>query len=241
MLLTEGHVHLLLLPGMDGTSRLFEPLLAALPATLPATAIACPTHAPFGYDELLPLILAAIPPGPFVVVGESFSGPLAVMLAARRPPGLRGLVLCASFVQFPLQVPERWRTMVRPWVFRWQPLWILSCVMLGRHGFGRLGRMFRAAVRTVSPVALAARALSVAGVDVTDELRGCPVPILYLQATGDMVVRPSCWEVVRSVRPDAEVAALPGPHLILQVSPSRAAEVLEAFCARVAPPAHATL
>jgi hypothetical protein len=36
--------------------------------------------------------------------------------------------------------------MVRPWVFRWQPLWILSCVMLGRHGFGRLGRMFRAAV-----------------------------------------------------------------------------------------------
>ena len=131
--------------------------------------------------------------------------------------------------------------MVRPWVFRWQPLWILSCVMLGRHGFGRLGRMFRAAVRTVSPVALAARALSVAGVDVTDELRGCPVPILYLQATGDMVVRPSCWEVVRSVRPDAEVAALPGPHLILQVSPSRAAEVLEAFCARVAPPAHATL
>lgn len=68
MLLTERHVHLLLLPGMDGTSRLFEPLLAALPATLPATAIAYPTHAPFGYDELLPLILAAIPPGPFVVV-----------------------------------------------------------------------------------------------------------------------------------------------------------------------------
>ena len=109
-------------------------------------AIAYPTHAPCGYDELLPLILAAIPPGPFVVVGESFSGPLAVMLAARRPPGLRGLVLCASFVQFPLQVPERWRTMVRPWVFRWQPLWILSCVMLGRHGFGRLARMFRGAV-----------------------------------------------------------------------------------------------
>ena len=180
MLLTERHVHLLLLPGMDGTSRRFEPLLAALPATLPATAIAYPTHAPCGYDELLPLILAAIPPGPFVVVGESFSGPLAVMLAARRPPGLRGLVLCASFVQFPLRVPERWRTMVRPWVFRWQPLWILSCVILGRHGFGRLGRMFRAAVRTVSPVALAARALSVAGVDVTDELRGCPVPILFL-------------------------------------------------------------
>ena len=87
MLLTERHVHLLLLPWMDGTSQLFEPLLAALPATLPATAIAYPTHAPCGYDELLPLILAAIPPGPFVVVGESFSGPLAVMLAARRPTG----------------------------------------------------------------------------------------------------------------------------------------------------------
>jgi len=158
---------LLLLPGMDGTGRLFEPLIAALPPTVVAVTVDYPTDVPNGYDKLLPLVEAAVPDGPFVAVGESFSGPLALMLAARCPPGLCGVVLCASFVRFPLQVPERWRGAVRPWMFRWQPLWIVSWVLLGRHAFGRLGRMLRAAVRSVSPAVFAARARAVARVDVT--------------------------------------------------------------------------
>jgi len=227
-------VQLLLLPGMDGTGQLFEPLIAALPPTLRAVTVSYPVNDALGYEELLSLIEAAVPPGRFVVVGESFSGPLAVMLSARHPPGLCGIVLCASFIQFPLPVPKRWRDTIRPWMFRWQPLWILSWILLGRHAFGRLGRMLRSAVRGVSPAALAARAHAVAGVDVAAELRACTVPILYIRATRDMVVRPSCWDSVRSVRQDTEVAVLPGPHLILQVSPAAAADALQAFCARVA-------
>ena len=227
-------MRLLLLPGMDGTGRLFGPLLAALPPALDAEAVAYSPDEALGYDGLLPLVEAVVAGwGEFVVVGESFSGPLALLLAARRPPGLRGVVLCASFVRFPLPVPERWRAKVRPWMFRVQSLWLLSWVLLGRHGFGRLGRLLRSAVRSVSPRALAARAVSVAGVDVTAELQACPVPILYLRAGGDWVVRANCWELVRSVRPDAEVVVLPGPHLVLQVSPQEAADVLAAFCDRV--------
>lgn len=229
-------MRLVLLPGMDGTGRLFEPLLASLPPSLPATAVAYPPDLPLGYDGLLSVVEAATGDGPFVVVGESFSGPLALMLASRRPVGLRGVVLCTSFVRFPLAVPERWRGVVRPWVFRFQPLWLLSWVLLGRHGFGRLGRLLREAVRSVSPAVLAARAAAVVGVDVTAELRGCPVPLLYLRAAGDRVVRLGCWEAVRAVRPDAEVAVLPGPHLVLQVSPAESASVLAAFCDRVSSP-----
>jgi pimeloyl-ACP methyl ester carboxylesterase len=221
---------------MDGTGRLFEPLLAALPPSLPAVAVAYPLDAPLGYDGLLPLVEAAAEGSAFVVVGESFSGPLALMLAARRPAGLRGVVLCASFARFPLPVPERWRGMARPWMFRLQPLWLVSLALLGRHARGPLGRLLRAAIRSVSPAALAARAQAVAGVDVTAELRDCPVPVLYLRAAGDWVVRPGCWELVRSVRPDAEVAVLPGPHLILQVAPAESAAVVASFCGRVAGP-----
>jgi pimeloyl-ACP methyl ester carboxylesterase len=46
------------------------------------------------YDELLPLVLEHLPTDrPFVVLGESFSGPLAIRIAAVRPPCLRALVL----------------------------------------------------------------------------------------------------------------------------------------------------
>jgi pimeloyl-ACP methyl ester carboxylesterase len=133
-------VRLLLLPGMDGTGRLFAPLQAALPPWLPAVTVSYPPDQPLGYDGLLPLVEAAAAGlGEFVVVGESFSGPLALMLATQRPPGLRGLVLCASFVRFPLPVPQQWRGLVRPWMFRLQPTWLVALVLLGRRGVGAAG------------------------------------------------------------------------------------------------------
>ncbi|MBX3425587.1 MAG: hypothetical protein KF688_07910 [Pirellulales bacterium] len=229
-------MRLLLLPGMDGTGRLFEPLCAALPPSVSAEALAYPPDEALGYEELLPLALAAADGGPFVVLGESFSGPLALMLAARRPPGLRGVVLCASFVRSPFPVPVRWRGAARPWMFRAAPLRLLSWALLGRHGFGRLGRLLRSAAGSASPVALAARARAIAGVDVTAELRACPAPILYLRAAGDLVVRARCWELIRSVRPDVEIAVLPGPHLVLQASAREAADALARFCERAAGP-----
>ena len=94
---------------------------------------------------------------------------------------------------------DKRRGAVRPWMFRLQPLLLMSSAPLRRYCW----RQLRAAVRSVSPVVLAvlaARARAVAGVDVTAELQNCAVPLLYLRAAGDWVVRPGCWELVRSVR-----------------------------------------
>jgi pimeloyl-ACP methyl ester carboxylesterase len=143
------------------------------------------------------------------------------------------VVLCASFAKFPLPVPERWRGAVRPWMFRFQPLWLLSLVLLGRHGFGTLGRMLREAVRTVTPRAFAARAKAVANVDVSGELQDCSVPLLYLRASSDLVIRPSCLRFIQSLRSDVEVVVLPGPHLVLQVSPQGAVDALHKFCMKL--------
>ena len=227
-------MQLLLLPGMDGTGRLFAPLLTSLPPSLTAIAVSYPLDKPHGYDGLLTLVEeAASGLDDFVVVGESFSGPLALMLASKNPPGIRGVVLCASFVRFPLSIPEQWRGMVRPWMFRIQPTWLVALVLLGRHAWGPLGRLLRESIRSVSPEALTARAVAVTRVDVTAELMACSVPVLYLRAAGDLIIRPGCWELVQSMRPEAEMALLPGPHLVLQVSPSEAATVLANFCNRL--------
>ena len=228
-------MRLLLLPAMDGTGRLFAPLLRTLPTELPARVVLYPPREPLGYAGLLPLVeAAAAEGGEFVVVGESFSGPLALMLAARRPPGLRAVVLCASFVRFPLPVPHLWLGAVQPWVFRFRPHRLISWVLLGRHGRGELAALVREALRSVSGEAMAARVRAVVGVDVTAELRACPVPVLYLRARQDLVVRPGCWRAVHAARPDTEVAELSGPHLLLQAVPSEAAAVIASFCERVA-------
>src|SRR5690349_15943355 len=83
-------------------------------------ALNYPADEPLDYEQLLPQVLAALPSDrPFVLLGESFSGPLAVMAAATRPVGLLGVILCATFVRNPLWLRPAWlRHFARPLVFR---------------------------------------------------------------------------------------------------------------------------
>jgi len=227
-------MQLLLLPGMDGTGLLFEPLIAALPSSMSVRVVPYSTDAPLGYDGLLPIVEAAAKEiGEFVVVGESFSGPLALMLAAQRPAGLRGVVLCASFVRAPWRWMAMWGRFAQPWMFRVTPFGLIRLALLGRHRRGAIGDELRVAVRAVSPVVMAARARAIAEVDVTRELRECPAPVMYLQAEQDRVAPERCATLMRTIRPDVEVVVLPGPHLILQTAPIEAARILTSFCQRV--------
>lgn len=234
-----GLLKLLLLPGMDGTGLMFEPLLKALPDWLQPTVVAYPTQEPLDYEGLFPLVRSACPPtGEFVVLAESFSGPLAVMLAASDPPGLRGVILCASFIQCPLWAPFRWiAAAARPVYFRLTPTWAARWALLGRHGTDdRLNRLFATATSTVGPAAMAARARAVAGVDVTAELRLCQVPLLYLIAKYDRVVGPSCLSAIQREKPDTQVVELAGPHLLLQALPVEAAHEVGQFITKIKSP-----
>ena len=72
---------LVLLPGLDGTGLLFEPLLRALPKEIEATVIRYPGDQRLSYDELLEFLRDQLPRDtPFILLGESFSGPLAIRL-----------------------------------------------------------------------------------------------------------------------------------------------------------------
>src|SRR5262249_29393772 len=99
---------LVLLPGLDGTSILFRPFIRALPPGIEARCVEYASAGPHDYAGLLPTIRAACSGlDDFVILGWSFSGPLALRAAAESPPGLRGVVICASFVSAPWP-PLRW-------------------------------------------------------------------------------------------------------------------------------------
>src|SRR5690349_8746161 len=91
-----------LLPGMDGTGTLFAPFITALEDAASIKIITYPTDQPLGYAALECLIRDQLPANePFVLVAESFSGPIAIALAATPPAGLLGVVLCCSFTRNP--------------------------------------------------------------------------------------------------------------------------------------------
>jgi len=198
-------VNLLLLPGMDGTGLLFEPLLRALPAWLRCTVVSYPTEERLGYAELLPLVEEAVArETDFVVLGESFSGPLALM-AARKPPGLRGVILCASFIRNPLPLLACLRLLVHPLWFKIAPLWLIRHLLFGRYQTAELCRMVATALAVALPETLAARARAVLSVDSAAALEACAVPILYLRAKHDRVVPPHNLAVIRRLKPRLEM------------------------------------
>lgn len=91
-------ITVVLLPGLDGTGKLFAGLLSELPPALSARIVEYPAQRFLSYRQLIPVVKEVFPKsGPFVLVAESFSTPLAAKLAAERPPNLLGLILCNGF------------------------------------------------------------------------------------------------------------------------------------------------
>jgi pimeloyl-ACP methyl ester carboxylesterase len=224
-------VKLILMPGMDGTGELFAPFLHALGNSLESLVLRYPTDEPLGYSGLLARVRGELPKtGSFVLLGESFSGPLALMLGAESPAGLAGLILCASFATNPIRwFPRFARPLVRPALFRRKPHFAQVKALLGRYETPELRALLDKANSAVMPCVMAARARAILDVDVREQYKACRYPMLYLRGQRDRVVRK---HVVRSLilqKPSLQVVTLPAPHLVLQVAPEEAAQAAREF------------
>lgn len=224
-------VALVLLPGLDGTGELFAPLLPELPPWVRPVVVSYPRDVALGYAGLLPIAARALPArGPFAVLGESFSGPLAAMIAGSRPPGLAALILCASFVRRPFRVlPAAARVLVTG---RGASLWPL--LLRARAPFVPepqrwLVRQALDVVETLDPAVVARRIREILRVDAEADLRRSDVPLLYLQALGDRLIRAHNADRVRRVRPDARLVRIDTLHFLLQLAPRPAAAAIAAF------------
>jgi len=223
---------LVLLPGLEGTGLLFADLVSRLPTTLNITIARFPTERFLSYPELIQFVQEMFPKtGRFVIVAESFSTPLAVMLAAFRPPNLTGLVLCAGFIRSPIgNLSFLARPLVHPLLFRFPPpSFMLKFFATGFNPPAGLEARVRAANQQVDPAVIAKRVRAVLDCDVRNELARTEIPLLYIQGEKDHLVWRRCFYEIRRVRPDARLESIPAPHLVLQREPKIAAEIILRF------------
>jgi len=227
---TRSAVTVVLLPGIDGTEVLFGPLLAALPDWITPWVVTFPTSGANGYADLLTLVeQSAGAASEFFVLGWSFSGPLALMLAARQPRRTRGVILCSSFVRAPLPA-ARWLRFatVAP---------IVGLVRLARRAPGRVFGsrslpLSEAQAMTWSRVpsrVVAERVRAILALDAREALRRCPAPLLYLAASRDRVVPLRNAEEISRERPGTDIATIEGEHLALFTNAGAAARTIVAF------------
>ena len=95
---------LVLLPGLDGTGELFAAFIDAL-GGFATQIVSYPPDRAMTYAEYESFVRAKLPADEdFVLLAESFSGPIGISIAAAAPPRLKGLILCGTFASNPLPV-----------------------------------------------------------------------------------------------------------------------------------------
>lgn len=220
------------LPGMDGTGLLFEPILRLWTESPPPMVVSYPSDRVLGYEPLQSYVVSLLPVSePYVLIAESYSGPIAVRISATRPPMMRGLVLSATFIRKPRGWIGEWsRFFIRPSLFRQTWTHFIAEALLKWQGLneGQI-KLVLGALEHVRPVVLAARLREALNVEAFEDLRACNVPVLCLYAERDLVLADRCRELIRQANPRVKLVGLDTPHFLLQAKPAEALHEIQAF------------
>lgn len=228
---------LVLLPGMDGTGKMFADFIEAIEvAAIDARCIvvAFPRAQPLGYRELEQLVLAQLPRDEdYILLGESFSGPLALTIAAQQPSRLRAVVLVSTFARLPyLRLPQFMQRMIAAGPFWRMPSVLTARTILGHYCTPRLFEQLKHTRASVAPQVWKARIRAVLGVDCTPLLTRVNVPVLCLRGREDRLIFASAVSHLMRHLPGMQLVTLDGPHWLLQTKPAEAAAALRAFMAQ---------
>ncbi len=200
------------------------------PYPLKTVVVRYSPHNTHSYADCEALARRALPTrGRFVILGESFSGPVAIALAASRPKGLVGLLLCVSFASNPHPMFKPFTPWTSLLPVKAAPMAAVELALLGRSATPTLRAALHSALETVPTSTLQARMRAVLAVDVRNRLREVAVPMVYVRASTDLVVPARAGDQILRLRPDAQLVSLDGPHCLLQVAPEPAANAVQAF------------
>ncbi len=223
-------LELILLPGLDGTGRLFAPLMESLAGCgVSARVIGYPTHDALDYVALERHVRAELPESSaFVLLAESFSGPIALRIGAAPPDNMKGVILSTTFAARPTSLLGPlsgclWWARVRP------PMFLLDWFLLGRWSNETLRSELAAALADVPVSVLSRRAFEALHVDAVEASMGQKRPAMILWAKQDRLLSANARRQLANALQTAQTRVVEGPHLLLQTQPRLCAELIAEF------------
>lgn len=231
-------ITLVLLPGLDGTGKLFKPLVQHLPSWIKPVVVSYPGDKPYGYEELKKIVAGALPQNEdCVILGESFSGPLAIMCAAEKPDGLLGAILCATFARNPFRIVPSWVACLS--ISRIYSLWPtvirFRSLFAGRKYIGLINAALDA-IKTVMPKAISARIKAILRINVLHLFDTIDVSVLYMTSRKDNLIKKHNVAELKNIKPEMKVVEINTQHFLLQLEPERSAQIIKDFIESISKP-----
>jgi pimeloyl-ACP methyl ester carboxylesterase len=213
-----------LLPGLDGTGELFAPFVEAAPNGIRTIVVRYP--AVQASMNVLEQRVRENLTDHCIVIAESFSGPIAVRVAA--DDRVQALILCNSFIDSPVSPAMRYLP-IAPLFAIPVPDFMLRIFLLGPQASPELVNRMRAVLRRLPASVTAHRVQQVLRTDEQESLRSLRKPVLYLRGLSDNLMSERSWRNIQGVCPKAEIRRIPGPHMLLQVSPAECWVAIQGF------------
>lgn len=217
---------LVLVPGLDGTGEFFKPFLDIYGRDK-AQLIPLPQDGPQDYAALTEYVAQRLPVDrDYVLLGESFGGPIAANLALRGLPRMKGVVFVASF----LSPPAWWATTLGLML----PLemtvptrlgrMIMRGLLAGPDASAKTMDWVQAVIGSVPAGIIKARIRAIRALR-RQEGR-TDLTALYLRATGDNLIGAHKFADFTAHFTDIKLFKIEGPHLILPSRPGDCSRII---------------
>ena len=227
----DGPLPLVLLPGLDGTLALRTRLADALSPYRRVTVIPYPDDPALDYAALDGFVRERLPTGRFVVLGESFSGPVAIRIAHDAPGRAAGLILVSTFAKNPW--PSALSAAVGLLDARYCPDWLLEWMMLGDRTSPDIAQTLHGVADALPRRVLQARARAALNIDVSALLAATTCPALCVAGRSDWLIQARNLKHIVTLRPDCEVVTFDGAHNLLMTHVDEATLAINRFCERL--------
>jgi len=216
----------ILLPGMDGTGVFLSSLQKHLVEKVTTEIISYPTSQFLSYKQLVEYVIKKLPrEEKYLLVAESFSGPIAKELVFHNLTGLQGIVFLASFICCPRNLLKIIQYLPLQTLFQLPiPDEVSKLMLLGKEANDESMDEFRQVLRLVSPSILAQRLRAIAKQKCNVIVGNSNCPCWYFQAFNDKLILTSAIEPIKLVFPKVEVVVIDGPHFIAQAQPKKCAQ-----------------
>ena len=218
---------LVLMPGLDGTGKLFAPLIPLLEPHFRLIIVTYPDLDSF--SEYVDCARNQLPEsGGFSLVAESFSGPVAMAIMAQPPGQIGPSVLSSTFARSPLAALTRMSNYVPEQMFSIGALsdFCLDVYEVNDEDFSETQPLPLNVMEQLDGVLLKHRISVLSRIDVSALLPGIEIPILHLHGTQDRIVSETDALMLQSNLPDVNRIDIDAPHLLLQTHPQQCAELI---------------
>jgi pimeloyl-ACP methyl ester carboxylesterase len=216
---------LVLLPGLDGTGKLFSPLLMAL-SEFDCEVITLPENGDQDYLCLTAWVKKRLPEQDFILIAESFSGPIAATIVMEGIKNLKGIVFVATFLSAPNKPLIKISRLLPIKFLSSLPLatFIHRALFLGMSADKELLRLFQSTITMLPSALIQARLTSILSLPV--KLEECDLPVVYIRASGDKLVSEIKANEFSRYFKHLTLKIIDGPHFILQAQPVECAAII---------------